>query len=63
MKFEETEDNILKELKSFQSFLYRHLKDAPYYEQILPSFHQTARCFTSSKPHKFDNLNDFNMII
>ena len=62
VKYEETEDNILKELESFQSFLYCHFKDAPYYEQILPSLHQAARCFTSSKPHKFDNLNDVNMI-
>ena len=33
-KYEETEDNILKELGSFQSFLYRHFKDTPYYKQI-----------------------------
>ena len=33
-KYEETEDNILKELESFQSFLYRHFKDTPYYKQI-----------------------------
>ena len=39
VKFEETEDNIFKELESFQSFLYRHFKDAPYYEQIVPSLH------------------------
>ena len=36
-KYEETEDNILKELESFQSFLYRHFKEAPYYQDILPS--------------------------
>ena len=36
-KYEETEDNILKELESFQSFLYRHFKEAPCYKDILPS--------------------------
>ena len=38
-KFEETEDNILKELESFQSYLYCHFKGIPYYKQILPSLH------------------------
>ena len=57
-KYEETEDNILKELESFQSFLYHHFKDTPYYKQMLPSSHQSARFFASAKTHKFDNLGD-----
>ena len=60
-KYEETEDNILKELESFQSFLYRHFKDTPYYKQKLPSSHQPARSFASAKTHKFDNLSDINV--
>ena len=35
-KYEETGDNILKELEYFQSFLYCHFKDAPFYRQMLP---------------------------
>ena len=50
-KYEETEDNILKELESFQSFLYHHFKDAPYHKQMLPSSHQPARFFASAKTH------------
>ena len=38
-KYEETEYNTLKELESFQSFLYHHFKDAPYYKQMLPLSH------------------------
>ena len=38
-KYEETEYNTLKELESFQSFLYRYFKDAPYYKQMLPLSH------------------------
>ena len=36
-KYEKNDDNILKELESFQSFLYRHFKEAPCYKDILPS--------------------------
>ena len=48
-KYEETEDNILKELESFQSFLYCHFKDTPYYKQMLLSSHQPARFFIQQK--------------
>ena len=60
-KYQKTEDKILKELESFQSFLYRPFKDTPYYKQILPSSHQPARFFASAKTHKFDNLSDINV--
>ena len=33
-KYKETEDNILKELKYFQSFLYHYFKDTPYNEHV-----------------------------
>ena len=60
-KYEETEDNILKELESFQSFLDCHFKDTSYYKQMLASSHQPARFFASAKTHKFDNLSDINV--
>ena len=49
VKYKETDDNILKELESFQSFLYRHLKNSPHYRQMLPSSHQPARFFATAK--------------
>ena len=60
-KYEETEDNILKELESFQSFLYCPFKDTPFYQEMLPSSHQAARFFASAKTHQFDNLSDINV--
>ena len=60
-KYEEIEDNILKELESFKSFLYRHFKDVPYYKQMLPSSRQQARFFALTKTSKFDNLSDINV--
>ena len=41
--------NILKELEYFQSFLYSHFKDTPFYKQMLPSSHQSGRFFASGK--------------
>ena len=60
-KYVRTEDNILKELKSFQSYLYRHFKNLPQYEKIRPSKHQPARFFATAKTHKFDNINDIDL--
>ena len=60
-KYEETEDDILNELISLQSFLYHHFKDAPYYKQMLPSSHQPARLFASAKTRKFDCFSDINV--
>ena len=37
-KYKETDDNILKELESFQSFLYRHFKNSPHYRQVIYLF-------------------------
>ena len=52
-KYIKTEDDILKELKSFQSFIYRHFKKSAFYRDMMPSSHQLARFFTSAKTHKF----------
>ena len=60
-KYVKTEDNILKELKSFQSFIYRHFKKSTLYKDMMPSSHQPARFFTSAKTHKFENFDDINI--
>ena len=52
---------LIETKSSFQSFLYRHFKDTPYYKQMLTSSHQPARFFASAKTHKFDNLSDINV--
>ena len=56
-----SEDNILKEVKSFQSFIYRHFKKLTFYNNIMPSSHQPARFFTSAKTHTFENFDDINI--
>ena len=52
----ETNDNTLKDLKSFQSFLYRHFRDHPKYKDMRPASNQPARLFATAKTHKFDNF-------
>ena len=55
-KYVKTEDNILNKLKSFQSFEYRHFKKLTFYNDMMPSIHQLARCSTSAKTHKTHKL-------
>ena len=59
-KYKETDDNILIELESFQSFLYRHFKNSPHYRQMLPSSHEPACFFATAKTHKFENMNNIS---
>ena len=61
--YKETDDNIVKELESFQSFLYRHFKNSkiPHYRQMLPSSHQPACFFATDKTDKFENINDITI--
>ena len=60
-KYEETKDKILKKLEFFPAISLSSFKVTPYYKQMLPSWHQPARSFTSAKTHKFDNLSDINV--
>ena len=48
-KYKETDYNILKELESFQSFLYRYFKNSSHSREMLPSSYQPSRFFCYSK--------------
>ena len=61
MKYTHCDDTILKDLKNFQSFLYRNFKNHENYKEIYPSSHQAARFFSSAKTHKFKNIEDINL--
>ena len=60
-KYTNTEDTILKDLKNFQSFLYRNFKDHEKYKDMYPTSHQASRFFSTAKTHKFENINDINL--
>ena len=61
-KYVKTKDDIIKELKSFQSLIYRHFKKLKFYNEMMPSSHQPVSFFTSAKSHKFENFDDINTI-
>ena len=50
-----TEDNTLKDLKSFQDFLTRNFKSSLPLNKIKPTSNQPAFLYGSAKTHKFQN--------
>ena len=59
--YKETTDTTLHDLKLFQDFLYRNVKDYKDYEKMRPVSNRPARLYPSAKTHKFDNINDINL--
>jgi len=60
-KYKKCEDNTMKDLQSFKSFLYRHFKNHDKYEKMVPKSNQPGRFFATAKTHKFENFNDINL--
>ena len=57
----EEDDNTIKELKSFQSFLYRYFASHSQYKNMWPTSSQPARLFATAKTHKFDEISQINL--
>ena len=55
-KYVHTEDTIIKDLSSFQSFLPHHFKDHSQYKDMCPANNQPARLFATAKTYKFHNI-------
>ena len=49
------EDNTLKDLKLFKSFLYRNFRKYKH-EEMLPKSNQPAQFYDTAKTHKFTML-------
>ena len=60
-KYIKCTDNIPKELQSFQSFLYRHFKNTPEYDNMKPASDQPARFLASAKIHNCDCIEDVEL--
>ena len=56
--YEETADNTLKDLKTFQEFLYRNSKDYENYDDMNRVSNQPDQLYGIAKTHKFENLKD-----
>ena len=55
------EENTLKNLKLFKSFLYRNFRKYEYYEQILPKSNQPGKLYGTAKIHKFTDIDEINI--
>ena len=60
-KYVECSDNILKDLESFQSFLYRHFKDHADYQNMRPVSNQPARFLLRRKRTNLTQLMRLNL--
>ena len=45
------EDNTLKDLKLFKSFLYRNFRKYEHYEEMLPKSNQLRQLYRTAKTH------------
>ena len=55
-KYVVTEDNTLKDLKSFQNFLTRNFKSSLPLDKIKPTSNQPAFLYGTAKTHNFRTL-------
>ena len=55
------EDNTLKHLKLFKSFLYRNFRKYEHYEEMPPKSNQPGQFYGTSKTHKFTNINEITI--
>ena len=56
--YKQTDDTTLKDLKQFQSFLYRNFSSHRDYKKMTPSSNQPARLYGTAKTHKFNSTED-----
>ena len=63
-KYVGSEDNTLKDLRNFQTFLYRNFKNqqkSEDYDKMYLSSHQPGRFFATAKTHHFLSNEDINL--
>ena len=55
------EDNTLKDLKLFNSFLYRNFRKYEHYEEMLPKSNQPGQLYGTAETHKFTNVHEITI--
>ena len=55
------EDNTLKDLKLFKSFLYRNFRKYEHYEDMLPKSNQPGQLYGTSKTHKLRHISSVQL--
>ena len=59
--FKVAEDNALKDVKLFHSFLYRNLRKYEHYEEMLPKSNEPGQLYGTAKTHKFTNIDEITI--
>ena len=57
-----TTDNTLKALSRFQNFPSRNFHNYEHYKDMQPESNQPARLYGTAKTHKFETLEDINVV-
>ena len=52
------EDNTLKDLELFKSYLYRNFRKYKHYDEMLPKSNQPGQLYGTAKIHKFTNIDE-----
>ena len=55
------EDNTIKDLKLFKSFLYRNFRKYELYEEMPPKPNQPGQLDGTVKTHKFTNIDEITI--
>ena len=59
--YEVVEDNTLKDLKHFKSFLNRNFRKYEHYAEMLPKSNQPWQLYGTAKTHKLININEITI--
>ena len=59
--YKRAENNTLKDLKLFKSFLYRNFRKYEHYEEMVPKSNQLEQLYGAAKTHKFTNIDEITI--
>ena len=59
--YQVADNNTLKNLKLFKSFLCRNFREYEHYKEMLPKSNQPGQAYGTTKTHKFTNIDEISI--
>ena len=59
--FKIAQDNTLKDVELFKSFLYRNFRKSGHYEEMLPKSNQSGQLYGTAKACEFTNIDEITI--
>ena len=59
--FKVAQDNTLKDVELFKSFLYRNFRKSGHYEEMLPKSNQSGQLYGTAKACEFTNIDEITI--